>query len=559
MKFAMHDARTSELLVANNERSWAIAAFFFHDRGFVKQKSLVGMLQELLLSILQQIPELLRFVISPFQYLVRSQKSKTPTWDFDSLKSSLLAIVEQREVAAQIFLMVDALDEHDGDNELLASLLKELADKADHVLVKLKMCLASRSWTIFQHHFRDCRIFAIHEHTRQDIQTYVKDRLEHRSERQQTLSHQDGPQRIIELVTKRALGVFIWVRLVVDLLSKGFRDGTPYSTLEEQVNRMPQELKELYADTLRRIEPGYASEAYIMLQMAVCSLIPLPLNTFMACLDINYHTRYGVASESKGNFGRDLFGFDGILTNSLKVAEQTSKEPTTAMKSRLISRSGGLLEIVSMPSAELIAEDGSLSHDPGLVVQFIHQTVKEYVNSSHEELGLVGAPSELLKNKGDLFLLSSCVAENYDWARWVKKDMFLYANRCARARMPGQVIFEFLREALLCGRWISMNWFLEEQAGSFISALRRHEEDLELDFLYVIVAMGRPEYLPSTLQWYASFGRGRMPGILHIVAAGRYFASGSDVSHLSGILYSNDSLLLDRKVTIESICNMTRN
>ena len=32
MKFAMRDARMVELLAADGDHSWAIAAFFFHDR-----------------------------------------------------------------------------------------------------------------------------------------------------------------------------------------------------------------------------------------------------------------------------------------------------------------------------------------------------------------------------------------------------------------------------------------------------------------------------------------------------------------------------------------------
>ena len=59
---------------------------------------------------------------------------------------------------------------------------------------------------------------------------------------------------ITTIIAERALGVFIWVRLVVDIVAKGVRDGTPYDVLEERVNLMPQELKDLYADTLRRIE-----------------------------------------------------------------------------------------------------------------------------------------------------------------------------------------------------------------------------------------------------------------------------------------------------------------
>ena len=202
----------------------------------------------------------------------------------------MLSIVEQREHPLQLFLFLDALDEHHGDNDLLASFLKKFVSKADGSRIRLKLCLASRPWTVFKQHFGYCPSFAIHEHTRQDISTYIKARLEPSRQDAWEPVDQAGRRRVVDLVAEKALGVFIWVRLVVDLLSKGIRDGTPYPALEEQVNALPQELKELYADTLRRIEPEYTSEAYILLQTVLCSLVQLPLHVLLATLDVNYIT-----------------------------------------------------------------------------------------------------------------------------------------------------------------------------------------------------------------------------------------------------------------------------
>ena len=288
MKFAMRDRRMAELLASSGHPHWNFAAFFFHDRGSEVQKTLGGMLQELLHSVLGQIPALSQFIIPCYLELVRSQRTRAPNWDAETLKTAMLSIIEQRKVHLQLFLLLDALDEHHGDNDLLASFLKKLVDKADGNCVTLKVSLASRSWTIFQQHFGACPGFSIHDHTRQDISTYIKDRLEPSRAVGEPHTDQPGRRRVVDLVADKALGVFIWVRLVVDLLSKGVRDGTPYSALEEQVNKIPQELKDLYADTLRRIEPEYSSEAYIMLQIAHCSLVPLPLQTFMASLDVNF-------------------------------------------------------------------------------------------------------------------------------------------------------------------------------------------------------------------------------------------------------------------------------
>ena len=121
----------------------------------------------------------------------------------------------------------------------------------------------------------------------------------------------------MEQVINKARGVFIWVRLVVDILAKGVRDGTPLAVLQDTVSQLPEELKDLYSHTLRRIDSEYATEAYIMLQIALCSISPLPLAVFIQC-----------ASYARKH----------------QLDEPASFEDMTR---HLTSRSGGLLETVS--------------------------------------------------------------------------------------------------------------------------------------------------------------------------------------------------------------------
>lgn len=459
MKFAMRDRRMAELLASSGHPHWNFAAFFFHDRGSEVQKTLRGMLQELLHSVLGQIPALLQFIIPSYLELIRSQRTRAPNWDAETLKTALLSITEQRKVHLQLFLLLDALDEHHGDNDLLASFLKKLVDKADGDHVTLKVCLASRSWTVFQQHFGACPGFAIHDHTRQDISTYIKARLEPSRAVDEPHTDQPGRRRVVDLVADKALGVFIWVRLVVDLLSKGVRDGTPYSALEEQVNKIPQELKDLYADTLRRIEPEYSSEAYIMLQIALCSLVPLPLQTFMVSVDVNF-------------LGADHATY-------YTTAEGLSHDSTVRFQSRLESRSGGLLEAVSVA----VPDESAQSELHYLVVQFIHQTVKEYVQESPRGLGLTQISPKTLDQNGYDYLLKACAGSTDEWVSYVKKDVFAYARSAVRKYKEPDGTFntqweEALAEivqdvesAMVPTGPIDIKWFLRQQRGPFFETL----------------------------------------------------------------------------------------
>lgn len=253
MKFAIEDARTWEFLADAEGLKWTCVSFFFHDRGSNMQKSLVGMLQEVVGSLLRQLPQLFPFVEPEFRKLIKAQRTKCPVWDLETLRSALFAVVEQRRYLIRIALFLDALDEHAGDNDELAHILKETSQKADNDRVVVKICLASRSWSVFEHHFRGYLGLTIHEHTESDVYTYTKDRLKASIHGFPDLLNLGNLEALTKQITTKALGVFIWVRLVVDRLVKAVQDGTPYDMLVQAVAPMPQELEKLYADILRRL------------------------------------------------------------------------------------------------------------------------------------------------------------------------------------------------------------------------------------------------------------------------------------------------------------------
>ena len=259
MKFAINDARTWRLLKDAEGPDWTCASFFFHDRGSAIQKSLTGMMQEIVGSLLRQLPELLPYVKPEFNKLASAQRTKHPAWHSESLKSALHNIIEQRQTRIRIILFLDALDEHAGDKEELVKILNSMSEKADNNYVSLKVCLGSRSWSIFEHHFSRCPGLVIHEHTTSDILAFTGGQLQASVDGFPELLNLNELQLLTEQITAKALGVFIWVRLVVDQLAKDIRDGTPYLMLVERITQMPQELKDLYADILRRLSKLYTS------------------------------------------------------------------------------------------------------------------------------------------------------------------------------------------------------------------------------------------------------------------------------------------------------------
>lgn len=292
MKFAMMDPRLLELLQSSEDLPYVVAGFFFHDRGIMVQKSVPGMLQEILHSVLLKSSKLRQFVQPIYLELVKVQKTKLPTWDVESLESAFGAITKQCQVVTRLCLFLDALDEHHGDNEHLATLVKKFVSNADGDVVKIKFCLASRPWDTFVVNFSKCPGLKIHDHTYNDIRAYSLAEFKRSSmtkiENTSTKDTRSAKLEVLAVkVTEKAHGVFIWVRIVVEEIAKALRARTPFFALEEKLANMPEELKDLYEHTLERIEPNHVEESYVMLQIALCALSPLYLDTFV---NVTSHT-----------------------------------------------------------------------------------------------------------------------------------------------------------------------------------------------------------------------------------------------------------------------------
>ena len=412
MKFAIQDPRTLQLLEKATISPWKLVAFFFHDRGSEVQRSLDGMVQEILHSILQQHPSLLSVITPLYLELMKSQRAKNPKWDTLTLQTALLKIARVQNPGVRLCLFLDGLDEHGGDNEKLAVLLKDMVHSTDSGTVRIKVCLASRSWPVFIRHFENCPGFAIHEHTVKDISSYITSRLTPDSLGSQHFLNSNQSAMIAALITEKASGVFIWVRLVIDQLSKDIQDGTPFGDLEHRVMEMPPELEDLYAHTLRRIEATYSDESYMMLQIAYCSISPLSLQTFMECTSHNQ-----------------------VWPSSIHTHVSHQRVTYTTLDTqlrRLASRTGGLLEAISN-TAGLSSEGAMIDWQlQGYHVQFIHQTVKEYVGKYRHNLGLARVSNDVQKRNGYFFLLSPNALtgnSNEAWMRSLRNNLFSYAKR----------------------------------------------------------------------------------------------------------------------------------
>ncbi|KAL9077590.1 MAG: hypothetical protein Q9157_003314 [Trypethelium eluteriae] len=357
MKFAMTSDLTREFLKQYDENYWVVAGFFFHDRGTSAQKSAEGFLQHILHQLLMQQNQLFE-LIYPISKRVLEEELGWSTdsgrplpiaWNLDSVRKALTLIGRKSITKVNICLFVDALDEHAGGHRELILILKDIAEFTKNPFFRVRLILAGRPENVFRTAFQDCPGFSIHNHTTEDIRQYTKGRVQQEWQRVLTTQPREELEILTERIVEKAEGVFLWVKLVVDEIVEGLCEGDTDEELETLLSTMPTELGDLYTRALRRrsrssleIIAKYPEEAYVMFQILSCTFQPITLYYFLAAT---------------------LF-----LTTGEDTYPNLQRLSQEQMERRLNSRSAGLLEVTRA--------------EPKFV-QFIHQTVKEFIKSAN--------------------------------------------------------------------------------------------------------------------------------------------------------------------------------
>ena len=246
-----------------------------------------------------------------------------------------------------ICLFVDALDEHDGNHRELILILRSIAQLTANPVFRVRLALAGRPENVFKTAFQDCPGFSIHEFTTDDIRHYAEDRIKADMPGELSMAYEEGIRNLVEKIVGEAQGVFLWVRLVVNEIVEGICEGDTTEELMTLLSTIPTELGELYKRALCRSSRSSLeafernrTEAYVMFQLATYARVPFYIDDFLTA---TY-----------------------FLTAGRGTYPDLQRLSSEQMERRLNSRSAGLLEASRKGQGP---------------VQFIHQTVKEFVTA----------------------------------------------------------------------------------------------------------------------------------------------------------------------------------
>ncbi|KAJ4256066.1 hypothetical protein NW762_009140 [Fusarium torreyae] len=240
--------------------------------------------------------------------------------------------------STRVLLLIDGLDEYDGSEDELDSLVALIHTWAQ--LPNIKLCVSTRPWTVFEASFGRGQVpsLRLQDLTSNDIELYVADSFNHSS--LLSISQRANPHLVTDLrssIVKKAEGVFLWVYLVVKSMVKGLRNDDELSVLRHRLEELPSDLNLLYRHMLQRVPKRYWSASFRL------------FSVMKACASPPKAPRLWYLRER---------GYDPLEED---FSEETKLARCYQLYLRLMTQCGGLLELrTDMLDRHLMTEDTSL-------------------------------------------------------------------------------------------------------------------------------------------------------------------------------------------------------
>ncbi|KAL4876546.1 hypothetical protein BJY04DRAFT_210569 [Aspergillus karnatakaensis] len=316
-----------------------MAAYYFWNQGTEMQKSGVGLFQSLLYQILKSAPGLISSVCP--------DRLDHESWEMGDLTDVFEAIGRQTELDIKFCFFIDGLDEYAGEEKDITQLLKTLS-RCGHV----KICVSSRP----DRHPCDIARF-----TNEDMRRYINSRLASSNNWQRLVASDPSCLQIVDEISARAAGVWLWVSLVTDDIVREADKSEQVATLRRIVDEFPNDLYSYFERMISRIPKLHREEMAQSFLVVVEELQPLPLYAFFL-LEERKNENYAVDSKIA------------------PISTALLKQLYPPLRDRVRNRCSDLLVIDDDPLA------GGPSVFSSHSVDFLHRTVRDFLRVYEPEL-----------------------------------------------------------------------------------------------------------------------------------------------------------------------------
>lgn len=331
-------------------------SFWFWQTGSSLQRNLEGCVRSLLYQGLAS-PRSSDILLASVP-----NSSSILSWGIHDLLTMFKAFVATINArGSRIFLVLDALDECE-DAEAAVALVDWLATNIDTV----KICFASRPQPSFMDAFPHAPMLRMQDCNKDDIDKVIRNHFEQPVMSRFFEERNEDKSRLRQILQERAEGVFLWVILTIRNIRRGMVNGEDIGMLETRLQQLPLGLEELFEYMLSRQDVKYGvRRATTAMYLNLASHRTFNLIDF--CLAVNQTGRRELLDSTKWT----------VETVERSIHWQETMKWITA-------RSGGFLEVVmtSGESSNYTGELQFLNKSPIATIQFIHQTVRTFLQNS---------------------------------------------------------------------------------------------------------------------------------------------------------------------------------
>lgn len=379
MKYLQEDPRLDAHLEKwAGDKQLVLSSFYFWYAGTELQKSHAGLLRGLLLDILQRRRELAPVLFPDIcRSIITGELSGRLDLTHTELRAAFSTLVRSVPQDMRICFLIDGIDEYTGDPNDICQLFLEATTNTS-----IKAIVSSRPIPACHDRFQLCPGLRLHDLTHNDIFRYVTDNLgTHRLMAAMERAEPGVKAEVVNKVTDRASGVFLWVVIVVKNLILRLQHYDTKTALLEEIEKLPPDLEKLYDHMLGGVDERSKALASRFLQLMLRSTeMGEPYSFTLLQLS------YAVENDN----------YTACLQDTPKPLSNEALEwRCEATAGRLRSHCCGLCEVYEAPEQS---------------VRFIHRTVVEFlqINVVWES---VTAITSATKFDVDLALLSSSVSE----------------------------------------------------------------------------------------------------------------------------------------------------
>lgn len=450
----LHDNdQFQEMLSSRNlETQHVDVWYFFNERGTYLQKSLEGLLRGLLRRIVSSNDVFAKLIMDFYYAKPRETRGY---WTMDDIKAAFAAILVQDVAPVELTIFLDALDEYFGFPETIVRWIQDCLARAQvsHSCTSLRFCISSREYDAFVREFSGAPGFSLHMQTQGDIKEYLHSRLADLLSRNEGMAS-ISPAVVIDILSDRAQGVFLWVKLALDELATlpGNAGATEAIML---IDKLPADLEDFYKRTISRIPLHARSRAYALLELVHKTPYLLRLDrilemeacaggaTFEICHDLLLRHQQRMTAMANGSVHSETGQLvpenvsDGHIARD---SERKIQQLTAEKAQNLVDLCGGLLDCSELKDPDDLERfvQGEEGH---FFVGFIHQTVRDFVGRSEFASIILGRRHLLQTENGySLAFKHQCVENDFT----DNPDELLIGLAQAHERTTGRASAKFL-------------------------------------------------------------------------------------------------------------------